>query len=150
MKQRIRSLWALGAVLTLGCAGGGAPVFAGLFPGGRLAVPLEALAGRAVLDPGEGFRVVEISRDAESSHHIVAIRTGETPHRHDRHDLMVVMLEGHGTWRLGSETRAAGEGSIFYVPRGTVHAFVNESDAPAKAYAVYFPPFDGTDRAPAD
>jgi mannose-6-phosphate isomerase-like protein (cupin superfamily) len=143
--------------LALGCASGGAsapaggpPVFDGRLPDGRLAVPLAELADRATLAPGEAFRVVEIGRDAGSSHHVVAIRTGETPHRHDRHDLLVVMLEGHGTWRLGDETRPVGEGSILYVPRGTVHAFTNESDAPAKAFAVYSPPFDGTDRVSVD
>ena len=33
---------------------------------------------------------------------------------------------------------------------GEVHAFVNASDAPAKAYAVYVPPFDGDDRVLVD
>ena len=139
------------ATLALGCAaGGGQPVLDALTPGGRLAVPLAALAERATLEPGQEFRVVEVSRDAGSSHHVVAIRTGEQPHRHDRHDLLVIMLDGHGTWRLGDETRPVGEGSILYAPRGTVHAFVNESGSPAKAYAVYFPPFDGKDRVAAD
>ena len=139
------------ALAALACAsGGGEAVFDGRLPEGRLSAPLSALATRATLADGEEFRVVEVGRDAASSHHVVAIRTGETPHRHDRHDLLVVMLEGHGTWRLGDETRAVGEGSILYVPRGTVHAFRNASAAPAKAWAVYFPPFDGTDRALVD
>lgn len=141
------------ALLAAGCAaggGGGEPMFDGLMPAGRLAVSLDALGELAVLDPGQAFRVVELSRDAASSHHVVAIRHGETPHRHDRHDLWVVMLEGHGSWRLAGETRDVGEGSILYVPRGTVHAFVNEADTPAKAYAVYVPPFDGVDRVLTD
>jgi len=149
---RPRGVAAAAALLALACAsgGGGEAVFDGRLPGGRLSAPLAELTARATLAPGEDFRVVEIGRDAASSHHVVAIRTGETPHRHDRHDLLVVMLEGHGTWRLGDETRTVGEGSILYVPRGTVHAFTNASDAPAKAWAVYFPPFDGTDRALVD
>jgi mannose-6-phosphate isomerase-like protein (cupin superfamily) len=32
------------------------------------------------------------------------------------------------------------------VPRGATHAFRNESEAPAVAYVVYTPPFDGKDR----
>jgi mannose-6-phosphate isomerase-like protein (cupin superfamily) len=47
---------------------------------------------------------------------------------------------------LGAESREVGEGSIFYVPRGTVHAFTNATDAPAVAYVLYSPPFDGEDR----
>jgi mannose-6-phosphate isomerase-like protein (cupin superfamily) len=74
----------------------------------------------------------------------------EVPHRHDTHDLVVVMLRGYGTMRLGGETRPVGPSSILYVPRGTPHAFANESGEPALAYAVYTPAFDGVDRVPVD
>ena len=62
------------------------------------------------------------------------------------HDLVVVLLRGRGSMRLGEESRAVGEGSIVYVPRGSVHAFTNEADTPAFAYVLYTPPFDGEDR----
>ncbi len=52
------------------------------------------------------------------------------------------LLEGHGVMRLGDE----GQGSILWVPKGNVHTFRNESRAPAIAYAVYVPAFDGEDR----
>jgi mannose-6-phosphate isomerase-like protein (cupin superfamily) len=51
--------------------------------------------------------------------------------------------------RLRDEARPVGPGAILYVPRGTVHAFRNESREPAAAYAIYLPPFDGKDRIPA-
>ena len=92
----------------------------------------------------------EVGRDAHSSQHVVWIVDREIPHRHDTHDLVVVMLKGSGTMRLGAELRPVGEGSILYVPRGTPHAFANESGAPALAYAFYFPPFDGKDRVTVD
>jgi len=117
-----------------------------LFPNGRETVPLAALAERVTLAPGEDFRVIELARDASTSQHLVAIRGAEIPHRHDRHDLLVVMLRGHGRMRLGAEQRPVGEGSILYVPRGAVHAFRNESPEPAVAYAIYVPAFDGKDR----
>jgi mannose-6-phosphate isomerase-like protein (cupin superfamily) len=81
----------------------------------RMSVALEALETRATLGAGESQRVVEIARDDASSHHVVAIRDRETPHRHDRHDLLVVMLEGHGAMRLGDEEKPVGQGSIFWV-----------------------------------
>ncbi len=112
----------------------------------RLRIPLASLAERVALAPGEEFRVVELGRDGGTSQHLVAIRSAEVPHRHDRHDLFVVMVRGSGTWRVGDETLPVGEGSLLYVPRGTVHAFTNESGAPAVAYAVYMPSFDGSDR----
>jgi len=120
-----------------------------LFPSGRETVPLAALADRVKLAPGEDFRVIELARDTQTSQHLVAIRGAEIPHRHDRHDLLVVMLRGHGRMRLGAEERPVGEGSILYVPRGAVHAFRNDSPEPAVAYAVYVPPFDGRDRVEA-
>jgi len=124
------------------------PVLDALLPEGRRTESLAELAGRAPLSPDQDFRVVEIGRDAGASQHVVSIRAAETPHRHDRHDLLVVMLRGHGTMRLGDERRTVGEGSILWVPRGTPHAFANASGEPAVAYAVYVPPFDGRDRVP--
>jgi mannose-6-phosphate isomerase-like protein (cupin superfamily) len=125
-------------------------VLDGLFPDGRIHTPLESLAQRVPLAADQDFRVVEVGRDAASSHHVVAIRDREVPHRHDHHDLFVVMLEGHGSMLLGDEERPVGPRSILYIPRGTPHAFRNASDAPAIAYAIYFPPFDAQDRTPLD
>ena len=121
-------------------------VFDGLFPDGRKTLTLTRLADENPLGPDEGFKIMEIGRDANSSHHLVWIRDGEVPHRHDRHDLFVVILKGHGGMRLGNDEQPVGEGSILYVPRGTPHAFRNLSGRPALAYAVYAPAFDGKDR----
>ena len=132
--------------LLLGAEGEPPAVLDARFGQNRETVALEALETRALLGPGENQRVVEIGRDAHTSHHVVSIRDRETPHRHDRHDLTVVILEGWGTMKIGDEERRVGQGSIVYVPRGTVHAFRNLSDAPAVAYAVYSPAFDGKDR----
>ena len=126
------------------------PTLDALFPGGRTTLPLEELAARYPLPAGKDFVVHEVGRDAGSSHHAVWIRDREQPHRHDRHDLIVVMVRGFGTMRLGSEERPVGAGSILYVPRGTPHAFKNDSGEAALAYAVYVPPFDGTDRVPVE
>ena len=121
---------------------------AGLTP--RRTEPLASLPERVALAPGQDFRVVELGRDAHASHHAVGIRHGETLHRHDRHELLVVMVEGHGTMQIGREIRTVGEGSVLYVPRGTVHAFTNASGAPATAYVLYWPPYDGKDRVAAE
>jgi mannose-6-phosphate isomerase-like protein (cupin superfamily) len=147
-RSLIAAVFVAGFALTRGTAAvdAPAPVLDALFPSGRETIALAALAERASLEPGTDFRVVEIGRDASTSQHVVAIRGAEVPHRHDRHDLLVVMLRGHGRMRLGAEQRPVGEGSILYVPRGSVHAFSNESKQPALAFAVYLPPFDGRDR----
>jgi mannose-6-phosphate isomerase-like protein (cupin superfamily) len=127
-------------------ADGPPPVVDAWFPDGRRTQALRELGEANPLPAGEDFRVTELARDAHTSHHLVWIRDRETPHRHDRHDLLVVILRGHGGMRLGADERPVGEGSILYVPRGTVHAFRNALAEPALAYAVYLPAFDGKDR----
>jgi mannose-6-phosphate isomerase-like protein (cupin superfamily) len=137
---------ALGAASLLAAAAGSEAVLDALYPEGRTTLRLRELAQREPLRPDEGFRVVALGRDAHTSHHVVHIRGAETPHRHDTHDLVVVILRGHGQMLLGTDRRPVGEGSILYIPRGTVHAFANESGEPAAAYAMYTPPFDGKDK----
>jgi mannose-6-phosphate isomerase-like protein (cupin superfamily) len=130
-------------------AGDPAPTIDALLGAARVRVPLAEIAQRVSLGPDDEFRAVELGRDANTSHHLVAIRTAETPHRHDHHDLFVVMQRGHGTMRIGDETLPVGDRSVVYVPRGTVHAFANTTAEPALAYTVYSPPFDGKDRVEA-
>jgi mannose-6-phosphate isomerase-like protein (cupin superfamily) len=127
-----------------------APALDALLGGQRITLPLAELPGRVVLAPEENFKVVEIGRDASSSHHVVALRDREPVHRHDSHDLLVVTLEGHGSMLIGDEERAIGPRSIVYIPRGTVHAMRNTSGAVMYGYAVFTPPFDGKDRVPVE
>lgn len=122
------------------------PTIDALLGSERMRIPLAALAERVPLAPDQAFRVAELGRDAGTSHHVAAIRGAEKPHRHDHHDQLVVIARGHGTMRVGDQTLPVGEGSILYVPRGTVHAFTNQSGAPAVSYLVYAPPYDGVDR----
>ncbi len=117
-----------------------------LFPGGRRTESLSRIIESATPEPGREISVQPIGRDAHSSHHSVSIRGRERPHRHLHHDLLVIVLKGHGSMLLGSEERIVGAGSILFVPRGTTHAFRNRSEQPAIAYAVYTPAFDGLDR----
>ena len=137
---------ALGAASLLAATARGPAVLDALYPEGRSTLALAELAAREPLRPDEAFRVVALGRDAHTSHHLVHIRGAETPHRHDTHDLVVVILRGHGQMLLGTDRRPVGEGSILYIPRGTVHSFANESGEPGAAYAIYTPPFDGKDR----
>lgn len=117
-----------------------------LFTSGRITRPLAELLAGVALERGQDFRIVEVGRDGASSHHVVALRDREPIHRHDRHDLLVFVLEGHGRMLIGDEERAIGERSIVYIPRGTTHSMRNGSARPLTGYAVFVPPFDGRDR----
>jgi mannose-6-phosphate isomerase-like protein (cupin superfamily) len=143
-------LASLAAVALTASAPSTPPALDALFPSGRITQSLATLLAEHPLQQGKDFQVIEIGRDTASSQHLVWIVDREQPHRHDGHDLFVVMLRGYGSMRLGAETRPVGPGSILYVPRATPHAFTNLSGAPAAAYAIYFPPFDGVDRVPVE
>jgi mannose-6-phosphate isomerase-like protein (cupin superfamily) len=112
----------------------------------RLILPLAELAARVPLARDQDFRIEELGRSAHTSHHVGAIRGAERPHRHDHHDQWVMIVRGHGTMRIGDETRPLGEGSVVFVPQGVVHAFTNAGPEPAISLLVYAPPFDGKDR----
>jgi mannose-6-phosphate isomerase-like protein (cupin superfamily) len=114
----------------------------------RLRVPLADLAGRVKLAAGETFKLVELGRDASSSHHAVALLDREPLHRHDTHDLLVVVVEGEGEMLIGDYTRTIGTHSIVYVPRKTVHSMRNTGKKPVIGYVMFTPPFDGKDRVP--
>ena len=126
------------------------PVLDALLGSTRLTLALDQLPARAALAPTESFKVVELGRDANSSHHVVALRDREPVHRHDLHDLLVVTLEGHGRMLIGQEERAIGPRSIVYIPRGVPHSMRNGSSTPLYGYAVFTPPFDGKDRVPVE
>ena len=100
------------------------------------------------LRPDQDYGVAELGRTESSSVHVVQIRHREVLHTHQTHDLIAVVLRGHGTLRLGSRMFAMKEGSVVSIPRGTPHAFVNESDRPAAVFVVFTPPFDGKDTVP--
>jgi mannose-6-phosphate isomerase-like protein (cupin superfamily) len=112
----------------------------------RLNRPLAELLALSLLAPTETFKITEIARDERSSHHVVSLRDAEPLHRHDMHDLLVVVLEGHGDMLLGDATHPIGQGSIVYIPRATVHSMRNATEKPLTGYAMFFPPFDGKDR----
>jgi mannose-6-phosphate isomerase-like protein (cupin superfamily) len=121
-----------------------------LFPSGRITQALDALAASAQLEPNEAFRITEIGRDASSSHHLVLLRDREPVHRHDTHDLLVVVLDGQGSMLIGNEERPVGPHSVIYIPRGTPHSMRNTSGRPSAAYAMFVPAFDGKDRVPVE
>jgi mannose-6-phosphate isomerase-like protein (cupin superfamily) len=156
MTHTIQQYLALACLATaIGCAStpGPAtplPVVDALLGSERVSLSFDSLASRSALSPDSDFRVAFVGSDERHSHHVVSIRHAESPHRHDRHDLLVVILKGHGEMLIGTETRPVGAGSILYIPRHTRHAFTNESGEPATAYAIYTPPFDGVDRVAAD
>jgi quercetin dioxygenase-like cupin family protein len=64
---------------------------------------------------------------------------GTPPHIQHKDDEAFYVLEGTYTFRLGEETIEHGPGGHVFVPRGTVHAFQNTGDTPARMLIINSP-----------
>lgn len=111
-------------------------------------VSLDAWLTQHPLAPGQEIAFHEIARTEGSSTHLVQIRTEEKLHAHQKHDLVAIVLKGNGTLTLGDRHLYLKAGGVVTIPRGVPHAFQNRSKAPAVAYVVFTPAFDGADTVP--
>ena len=100
------------------------------------------------LGPQENIKVTTLGQGSTASHHVVQIRDRELPHIHRNHDLTVVVLRGSGPIVIAQEQRLLAAGDVVFIPRDTVHYFINASRDPAVALVIFSPPFDGKDTVP--
>jgi quercetin dioxygenase-like cupin family protein len=61
------------------------------------------------------------------------------PHSHSNNDEFVYVLEGTFRYSVNGEQRDLGPGESMFSPRGSVHAFGNPHDKPARALVVLTP-----------
>jgi quercetin dioxygenase-like cupin family protein len=108
-----------------------------------------------VVKPREGERLALRDRGAVADIKADATRTagefalvesvaargepGLAAHLHRQSDEALYVLEGNVRVRLGDETLQAGAGTFIFIPRGTVHAFANAGDAPARLLVLFVP-----------
>ena len=67
------------------------------------------------------------------------------PHLHHEEDQAFYVLEGEHEFVCDGRTFAAGAGSFFYVPRGTVHSYENVGTEPGRIL-ILSAPAGGTER----
>lgn len=67
------------------------------------------------------------------------MRDREPLHLHADSDITVFLLKGQGRIRLGARELPVKAGDVMHIPRGVIHAFINEDRAPAAALVVYSP-----------
>ncbi|MDH3975479.1 MAG: cupin domain-containing protein [Deltaproteobacteria bacterium] len=95
----------------------------------------------------DNIRVTPLFKNEDSSHYIIQINGRERPHIHEEHDLTVIVKKGKGTLHLGEEKLSMKAGDIAFIPRGTVHYFVNEKKhCPAVSYVIFSPSYHGKDK----
>ena len=132
-------------LLLMGCTAKDSTIV-GHYPGPMALQDWRTIASANQPQRGEILRIVDAGRSESLSNHIVIVRSRELPHRHNRHDSTVTILEGRGTMVVGKEKRRVRAGSVLFIPRGTVHNYTNESEKSTVALVVFAPPFDGQDR----
>jgi len=113
--------------------------------GGVKSKSLERLKWENQFQPGEDITKALILQMDHASAHLIQIKGSERKHTHYYHDLIVILQSGQGRMFLGKSSFAAGAGDIIFIPKGVDHYFINGSENPATAIAVYSPVFKGED-----
>ncbi len=65
--------------------------------------------------------------------------SGPPPHIHHRVDETYCLLEGELEFLDGENTFTARAGAVFYIPKGTLHAWRNATAEPGKGAAIHSP-----------
>jgi mannose-6-phosphate isomerase-like protein (cupin superfamily) len=86
-----------------------------------------------------------ISSSPDASHHAIRLNKSEKPHVHKEHDAVVFLMRGKVRFHMGLKTVLLKAGDVFRIERGTVHWAENLGPEAAEAYAIFAPPYDGTD-----
>ena len=85
--------------------------------------------GRALRVLGNAFTVKVAAAETGDTYSLIEIASppnvGIPPHVNTREAETHVVLQGTYSFLLGTRTHDAGPGTVFYVPRGTLHAFQN-------------------------
>lgn len=111
-----------------------------------------------VLDTGEAVRELGLGRQraplvASDALRMVLLRMEQDeephrPHRHPEEDEVMIVMEGRGTFTVGSEPAfVAGPGCLVYVPRGVVHRIQVTGPEPLAWLSIVAPNQDAPDEA---
>lgn len=141
---------ALSFALFLTSACSPAPRIALQYGGDLKQTDFEKVLADNPLAANDNIKITTLGQGQEVSHHLVQIRDREKPHLHQRHDGTVFMFKGSGYLIMDKVRIDLMAGDVVYIPRGTVHYFVNTGSDPAVAFVVFAPPFDGKDTVPVD
>lgn len=115
----------------------------------RLVTPEKTVPFPLVQVPeGKNLTVFNILNFQNCSFHRIVLKTEETPHIHEKHDLAVYVLSGSSWIYLNDKKIELYPGDFIVIPKGVKHYAVNTGKAPAEVLAVFSPPFDGKDVVP--
>ena len=93
-----------------------------------------------------GMAIRHLRTTHQASYHVIRLRTSESPHVHEEHDLTVFLLAGKARVFIGGRMEEMETGDVVEIPRGVVHWAQNLGSEATEVYAVFTPPFDGKDQ----
>ncbi len=116
-------------------------------PGDRYtARSLERMLAEEPLAAGENIRARTLFENARTRHVLVQVRDREPLHYHADSDISVLVLRGRGTIRVADRSLPARSGDMLFIPRGVVHAYINDGPDAGAALVIYSPAPGAADR----
>ncbi|UTW61112.1 cupin domain-containing protein [bacterium SCSIO 12741] len=94
----------------------------------------------------DNITVEKLSTDANQSSFLIWVKDTVRPHHHAEHTECIYVLEGEGTFYLGTNKMELKPGDYVRIPQGVVHSFKTRSPVPAKVLSIQTPEFLGEDR----
>ena len=98
------------------------------------------------LAAGANIRAIPLQKTDHSAQFLIQIRDREPLHYHADSDITVFILRGNGRIRIAERARPARVGDVIHIPRGVVHAYINEGPEIGVAFVVYSPAPGPNDR----
>jgi mannose-6-phosphate isomerase-like protein (cupin superfamily) len=90
----------------------------------------------------------QLNGDSLSTAFCIVIKQEVKSHKHLKHSEQVVVLEGEGQMKLGSEEFRISAGDLVFIPCNTFHSVKSTGNVPLKVLSIQSPQFDGSDRVP--
>jgi mannose-6-phosphate isomerase-like protein (cupin superfamily) len=127
-----------------------APLLACMTPASRAAgtiISTDATASAAWSDQEKAANVVvrNLRQSTEASFHVLRVATELPFRKHQKADLVLVVVAGKAELRLGDRTIPSAPGDVVEVPRDVPYAVINRGASPTVLYLVYTPAFDPED-----
>ena len=103
----------------------------------------EPANGRNFLVWGDRYSFKTTASESNGAHALLEMTvnpgSGTPPHIHHAEDEMFYIVEGELSLWCGDQKTVAKPGAYVAVPKGTVHRWANESNAPAKSLVFLVP-----------
>ena len=130
----------LALLLWLACAPAGAAQWlTAPSDGAPMASDIDKLLAKNPLGANENIKVVPLARSEHSAQVLVQVRDREPLHYHADSDITVFLVRGRGVLRLDRREHPVAAGDVLHVPRGVIHAYINQGPEVGVAIVSYSP-----------